>query len=162
MCKQHTELNVLVCCLSRVRKRTIYDGLENHGRVSCTPAELSSLRHFGVEKIFVRLIFDIVGHRRNIFNDENFSIYGTIHNTIHNTIWYVLHTRERQSDSGSPLILAERHSHIVASYPGSSQGVITYHFLSLFAYFTWFCSLHAGLEIYSTHVTAWRHQIWHE
>ena len=50
MCKRHTELNVLVCCLSRVRKRTIYDALEDHGWVACTPAELSSLRHFGVEK----------------------------------------------------------------------------------------------------------------
>jgi len=41
MCKQHTELNVLVCCSSRVRKRTIYDGLEDHRWVSCTPAEQS-------------------------------------------------------------------------------------------------------------------------
>ena len=49
---------------------------------------------------------------------------------------YILHKRERQSDGGSPLTLAERHSHVVASYPGSSQQVITYHFLSLF---TWFC-----------------------
>ena len=39
MCKRHAELNVLVCCLSRV-------------------------------------IFVVVGHRRNIFNDENFPIYG--------------------------------------------------------------------------------------
>ena len=85
MCKRHTELNVLVCCLSRVRKRTIYDGLEDHRRVSCTPAELSSLRHFGIEKfsalkIFVRLIFVVVGHQRNIFYDENFPIYGTLYN----------------------------------------------------------------------------------
>ena len=36
MCKWHRELNVLVCCLSCVRKR----------RVSCTVAEPSSLRHF--------------------------------------------------------------------------------------------------------------------
>ena len=26
--------------------------------------------------MFVRLIFDVVGHRQNIFNDENFPIYG--------------------------------------------------------------------------------------
>ena len=65
--KRHTELNVLVCYLSRVRKRTIYDGLEDHGRVSCTPAELSSLRHFGVEKFswylerdFCKLVFTMV------------------------------------------------------------------------------------------------------
>ena len=31
------------------------------------------IRHW---KIFVRLIFVAVGHRRNIFNDENFPIYG--------------------------------------------------------------------------------------
>ena len=79
MCKQYTELNVLICCLSRVRKRTIYDGLGDHGRVSFTPAELSSLCHFGVEKFFVRLIFIVVGHRRNIFNDENFPIYGSLY-----------------------------------------------------------------------------------
>ena len=79
ICKQHTELNVLVCCLSRVRKRTIYDGLEDHGQVSCTPAELSSLCHFVALKIFVRLIFVVVGHQRNIFNDKNFLIYGTVH-----------------------------------------------------------------------------------
>ena len=81
MCKRLTELNVLVCCLSHVRKRTIYDGLEDHGRVSCTPVELSSLCHIGVEnfrrwKFFVCLIFVVVGHRRNIFNNENFPIYG--------------------------------------------------------------------------------------
>jgi len=78
MCKRHTELNVLICCLSRVRKRTIYDGLEDHRRVSCTPAELSSHRHFVtlVLKISVHLIFIVVGHRRNIFNDKNFPIHG--------------------------------------------------------------------------------------
>jgi len=50
-----------------VRKRTIYDGLEDHGRVSCTPAELSSLRHFGVQKFswylkrdFCKLVFTMV------------------------------------------------------------------------------------------------------
>ena len=54
MCKRHTELNVLVCCLSCVRKITIYDGLEDHERVSCTPAaKLSSLCHFGIETIRV-------------------------------------------------------------------------------------------------------------
>ena len=35
---------------SCVRKRTIYDGQEDHRRVSCTQAELSSLRHFGIVK----------------------------------------------------------------------------------------------------------------
>ena len=47
MCKQHTKLNVLVCCLSRVRKRAVHNGLENHGRVSCTAAAILtlSLRH---------------------------------------------------------------------------------------------------------------------
>ena len=35
----------------------------------------SSLRHW---KIFVRLIFVVVGHWRNIFNDENFLIYGIL------------------------------------------------------------------------------------
>ena len=34
MCKRHTELNILVCCLSHVKKRTLYNGLEDHGRVS--------------------------------------------------------------------------------------------------------------------------------
>ena len=54
MCKRHTELKVLVCCLSCVRKITIYDGLEDHERVSCTPAaKLSSLCHFGIETIRV-------------------------------------------------------------------------------------------------------------
>ena len=65
--KRHTELNVLVCYLSHVRKRTIYDGLEDHRHVSCTPAELSSLCHFGVEKFslylkrdFCKLVFTMV------------------------------------------------------------------------------------------------------
>ena len=52
MCKQLMELNVLVCCLSRVRQRTIYDGQEDHGQVACTSAELSSLRHFGIENFW--------------------------------------------------------------------------------------------------------------
>ena len=43
--KRHTELNVLVCCLSRVRKRAIHDGMEDNRRVSCTAAKPSSLRH---------------------------------------------------------------------------------------------------------------------
>ena len=65
--KRHTELNVLVCYLSHVRKRTIYDGLEDHRRVSCTSAELSSLCHFGVENFlwyskrnFCKLVFTMV------------------------------------------------------------------------------------------------------
>jgi len=64
MCKRHTELNVLVCCLSCVRKRTIYDDLEDHGRVSCTPAELSSLCHFGVEKFSALTNFHASNFRR--------------------------------------------------------------------------------------------------
>ena len=64
MCKRHTELNILVCCLSRVRKRTIYDGLEDHGRVSSTPAELSSLRHFGVVKFSALKNFRASNFRR--------------------------------------------------------------------------------------------------
>ena len=43
MHKQHTELNVLICCLKHVRKRAIYDDLE---KVLCTPAELSLFRHY--------------------------------------------------------------------------------------------------------------------
>ena len=78
----------LVRCLSRVRKRAIHDGLEENRRVSCTTAEPSSLHHhvtvreasiilyYSALKIFVRLIFIAVGHRRNIFNDENFPFYG--------------------------------------------------------------------------------------
>ena len=46
MRKQHTELNVLVCCLSRVKKRAIYDGLEDNRRISCTAGEPSSLHHY--------------------------------------------------------------------------------------------------------------------
>ena len=46
MRKRHTVLNVLVCCLTHVRKRTIHDGLEDHRRVSCTTADPSSLRHY--------------------------------------------------------------------------------------------------------------------
>ena len=42
MRRRHTEL---VCCLSRVRKRAIHDGLEDNRRVSCAAAEPSSLRH---------------------------------------------------------------------------------------------------------------------
>ena len=79
MCKRHMELNVLVCCLSRVRKRTIYESLENHGRVSCTPAELSSLRHFSIKKFLAlkNVRASNLRHcRRNIFNNENFLIYG--------------------------------------------------------------------------------------
>ena len=41
MCKRHMEL---MCCLSRVRKTAIYDGLEDNRWVSCTAAEPSSLR----------------------------------------------------------------------------------------------------------------------
>ena len=42
-----------------------------------------SYPHFGTEKfrcwkIFVRVIFVVVGHWRNIFNDENFLIYGSL------------------------------------------------------------------------------------
>ena len=33
-------------------------------------------------KFFMHLIFDVVGHRRNIFNDENFPIYGSSSFTI--------------------------------------------------------------------------------
>ena len=92
MCKWHMKLNVLVCCLSCVRKRTIYDGLEDHRRVSCTPAELSSLRHIGFEKFrrwkfFMHLIFALVGHRRNIFNDENFPIYSTKYTVYMSLTW---------------------------------------------------------------------------
>ena len=36
----------------------------------------SALKNFRRWKIFVRLIFVVVGHRRNIFNNENFPIYG--------------------------------------------------------------------------------------
>ena len=73
MHKQHTELNVLICCLTRVRKKAIYDDLE---KVLCTPAELSLLRHYVTirEVSIIRLcyylalkimclIFVVVGHR---------------------------------------------------------------------------------------------------
>ena len=46
MCKWRTELNVLVCCSTCVRKKAIHDGLENHKQVSCTAAEPSSLCHY--------------------------------------------------------------------------------------------------------------------
>ena len=62
---------ILVCCLSRVRERTIHNGLEDHRRAS--RAILTSSLWRG--KNFVHLILIVVGHRRSIFNDENFTIY---------------------------------------------------------------------------------------
>ena len=59
-------------------KRTIYDGLEDYGQVSCTPAELSSLHITSVLKNYRASNFVVVGHRRNIFKDKNFPIYGII------------------------------------------------------------------------------------
>ena len=40
-----------------------------------------------VEKIFMCLIFVVVGHRRNIFNDENFPIYGTKYTVYMSLTW---------------------------------------------------------------------------
>jgi len=50
MCKRHTELNVLVCCLSRVRKRTIYDGFMYPSRAILT-LSLRGWKIFGAEKL---------------------------------------------------------------------------------------------------------------
>ena len=62
MCKQHTELNVLVCCLSCVRKRTTYDSLEDTDGFH-VPQQ--SYPHFVILalKNFVCLIFVVVGHQ---------------------------------------------------------------------------------------------------
>ena len=43
--KRHTGLNVLVCCLTRVRKRAFHNDLKDHGRVLCIAAEPSSFCH---------------------------------------------------------------------------------------------------------------------
>ena len=75
MCKRHTELNILVCCLSREKKNNLrWSGRPQTGFMYPSRAILSSSLQRC--KIFVHLIFVVVGHGRNIFNDENFPIYG--------------------------------------------------------------------------------------
>ena len=59
-------------------KRTIYDGLEDHGQVSSTPAELSSLHITSALKNFRASNFVVGPHTKYFFKDENFPIYSII------------------------------------------------------------------------------------
>ena len=88
MCKWHTELKVLVCCLSEKEQSMMVwkttDGF--HVPQQSYPNFVTlALKNFWRWKIFVCLIFVIVGHRQNICNDKMSQF--TVHSQTCKSCW---------------------------------------------------------------------------